>query len=98
MEHYDTTPSPLQPLGNSFSLSPSFLNSENITSNANNFLTNLIATNNAYQNNQVGTTGDNSGIATTTANTTTGGIQDTAFPTSNTSNNTTTATNSTVGT
>jgi hypothetical protein len=98
MEHYDTTPSPLQPLGNSFSSSPNFLNSENITNNASNFLTNLIATNNAYQNNQVGTAGANTGISTTTANSTTGGIQDTAFPTSNTNNNTTTATNSTVGT
>jgi hypothetical protein len=98
MEHYDTTPSPLQPLGNSFSSSPNFLNSGNITNNATNFLTNLIATNNAYQNNQVSNTGDNAGIVTTPANPTTGGIQDTAFPTSNSNTNTTTASNSTVGT
>jgi len=98
MEHYDTTPSPLQPLGNSFSSSPNFLNSNNITNNATNFLTNLIATNNAYQNTQETNPNANAGISTTTANTSTGGIQDTAFPTSNSSTNTTTATNSTVGT
>lgn len=98
MDHYDTTPSPLQPLGNSFSSSPNFLNEGNITSNATSFLTNLIATNNAYQSNQATNNDNNSGITTTPANPTTGGIQDTAFPTSSTNNNTTTATNSTVGT
>jgi hypothetical protein len=85
-------------MGNSFSSSPNFLNSGNITSNANNFLTNLIATNNAYQNNQVSTTGDNAGIVTPPATSATGGIQDTAFPTANNDTNTTTASNSTVGT
>ena len=97
LEHYDSTPSPLQSLGGSDRASPSFLNNANLTNNATSFLSNLVATNNAYANNQI--PNNSAGIGTSTANTnqTTGGIQDTAFPTTNSSNNTTQATNSTVG-
>jgi hypothetical protein len=98
MEHYDNSPSPLQPLGANDSLSPNFLNNDNITNNAKNFLTNLIKTNNAYENTQETNPKTTTGITTTTATSTAGGIQDTAFPTSNSNTNTTTATNSTVGT
>ena len=97
LEHYDSTPSPLQSPGGSDRASPSFLNNANLTNNATSFLSNLVATNNAYANNQI--PNNSAGIGTSTANTnqTTGGIQDTAFPTTNSSNNTTQATNSTVG-
>jgi hypothetical protein len=98
MEHYDTTPSPLQSMGNSFSASPNFLNSGNITNNATNFLTNLVETNKTYETSQTANTGENNGISTAPANASTGGIQDTTFPTSNSSNSTITASNSTVGT
>ena len=97
-EHYDNAPSPLQPLGNSFSESPNFINQRNVTNNANSFLANLVATNNTYQNSPEPIANPNAGISTATPTASTGGIQDTAFPTVNTNTNTTVATNSTVGT
>jgi hypothetical protein len=97
LEHYDTTPSPLQSMGRADNASPSFLNNANLTNNATSFLANLVATNNAYANNQQVNNSAGIGTGTTTTNQTTGGIQDTAFPTTNSSNNTTKASNSTVG-
>jgi hypothetical protein len=97
LEHYDTTPSPLQSMGRVDNASPSFLNNSNLTNNATSFLANLVATNNAYANNQQANNSAGIGTGTTTTNQTTGGIQDTAFPTTNSSNNTTKASNSTVG-
>jgi len=97
MEHYDTTPSPLQPLGSVDTASPTFLNNGNLINNANSFLANLVETNNTYANNQQANNSAGIGIGTTTTNQTTGGIQDTAFPTTNSNTNTTKASNSTVG-
>jgi hypothetical protein len=97
MEHYDNTPSPLQSLGGPDTASPTFLNNSNLINNANSFLANLVETNNAYANSQEANNSSGIGTGTTTTNQTTGGIQDTAFPTTNTNNNTTKASNSTVG-
>jgi hypothetical protein len=97
LEHYDNTPSPLQSLGSVDSTSPSFLNNSNLINNASSFLANLVSTNNAYANNQQANNSAGIGTSTATTNQTTGGIQDTAFPTTNSTNNTTQATNSTVG-
>ena len=97
MEHYDSTPSPLQALGSLDGASPTFLNNSNLINNASSFLANLVETNNTYANNQQANNSAGIGTGTTTTNQTTGGIQDTAFPTTNTSTNTTQATNSTVG-
>jgi hypothetical protein len=97
LEHYDNTPSPLQALGGLDSASPSFLNNSNLINNASSFLANLVTTNNTYANNQEANNSAGIGTGTTTSNQTTGGIQDTAFPTTNSTNNTTKASNSTVG-
>jgi hypothetical protein len=97
LEHYDNTPSPLQALGSLDSASPTFLNNSNLISNAGSFLANLVETNNTYANSQEANNSVGIGTSTATTNQTTGGIQDTAFPTTNSTNNTTQATNSTVG-
>jgi hypothetical protein len=97
LEHYDNTPSPLQSLGSLDSASPTFLNNSNLINNANSFLANLVETNNAYANNQQANNSAGIGTGTTTTNQTSGGIQDTAFPTTNSTTSTTQATNSTVG-
>jgi hypothetical protein len=97
MEHYDNTPSPLQSLGSIDTASPTFLNNSNLINNANSFLANLVETNNAYANSQEANNSAGIGTGTTTTNQTTGGIQDTAFPTTNSNTNTTKASNSTVG-
>ena len=97
VEHYDSTPSPLQSLGSLDGASPSFLNNSNLIKNASSFLSNLVETNNTYANNQVANNSAGVGTSTTTSNQTTSGIQDTAFPTTNSTSNTTQATNSTVG-
>ena len=60
-------------------------------------MANLVETNNAYANSQQANNSAGIGTGTTTTNQTTGGIQDTAFPTTNSTSNTTQATNSTVG-
>jgi hypothetical protein len=97
-EHYDSTPSPLAPNGSLNTISPNFLNTSSVTNNSASFLANLVATNNTYQNNpeQVSTS-PNLGISTAQPSQSTGGIQDTKFPTTST-NNSTVATNSNVGT
>jgi hypothetical protein len=97
LEHYDNTPSPLQSLGSPDNASPTFLNNGNLINNANSFLANLVETNNTYANNQQANNSAGIGTGTTTTNQTTGGIQDTAFPTTNTDTNTTKASNSKVG-
>jgi len=97
LEHYDNTPSPLQALGSPDNASPTFLNNSNLINNAPSFLANLVETNNAYANKQQANNSAGIGTGTTTSNQTTGGIQDTAFPTTNSTNNTTKASNSTVG-
>jgi hypothetical protein len=97
VEHYDSSPSPLQSLGSLDGASPSFLNNSNVINNAGSFLANLVETNNTYANNQQANNSAGAGTSTTTTNQTTGGIQDTAFPTTNSTSNTTQASNSTVG-
>lgn len=97
LEHYDNTPSPLQALGSADRASPTFLNNSNLISNAGSFLANLVETNNTYANNQQANNSAGIGTGTTTTNQTTGGIQDTTFPTTNSTDNTTKASNSTVG-
>jgi hypothetical protein len=54
LEHYDTTPSPLQPgdPAGVTSTSPSFTASQNVVSNASQFVSNLTNTVNTYQNTQ----------------------------------------------
>jgi len=97
LEHYDNTPSPLQALSDTDRASPTFLNNSNLLNNASSFLANLVTTNNTYANNQQANNSAGIGTGTSTSNQTTGGIQDTAFPTTNSSDNTTKASNSTVG-
>jgi hypothetical protein len=53
LEHYDTTPSPLQGGTGLTSSSPSFVSGINTEGNARSFLTNTNATINGYQNTQL---------------------------------------------
>jgi hypothetical protein len=90
LEHYDVTPSPLSGNGDGLSASPSFTNNRNLTNNASSFLSNLVTTNNTYQNTQDQAPTGTTGLLSTTTNQTTGGLQGITFPTAQSASNATT--------
>ena len=102
IEHYDRTPSPLQPgnttgIGN---ISPSFVNGTNIVDNSTQFISNLTKTINSYQNSKELPAPAPTGSLSTIISTVTqgvSGIQGVAFPVSNQNNNTILATQINVG-
>jgi hypothetical protein len=84
IEHYDQTPSPLTGGGNT-GITPNFNNNQLISSNASQFLNNVINTVNGYQNTQTTNTAN---VANLSNSTTQGvsGIQGIAFPITNAAN------------
>jgi len=79
-EHYDQTLSPLQGQKDPVKVTPSLVNNTNLTNNASSFLSNLVTTNNAYQNTQQTATAVTPGLLTPSVSPGAGGIQNTIFP------------------
>lgn len=91
LEHYDQTPSPLQGGGNN-SLTPNFNNNQLISSNASQFLTNVINTVNGYQNTQSLNNNNPTGLSTGGVAQGVSGLQGYGFPVNTTNAGQTTAT------
>lgn len=83
-EHYDQVSSPLVGKNGPTSINPSFVSSTNVSNNSASFLNNLIQTVNGYQNTATSLAQNSpSGVITTANVTSTGGLQNVAFPQAN---------------
>jgi len=90
-EHYDVTPSPLEGVVDSNSLSPSFVSQQNVTRNNAETLNNVVESVNTYQNTQEKTLQGTPGLLSTNSTQTVGGIQGITFPVKTTESNITEA-------
>jgi len=98
LEHYDTTPSPLQGINpDPTIIHPSFVNNLNSTSVAVSTLNNTINTINSYQNTQVPPTAGTPGLTTASQLQTISGVPGVVFPVASNSTNTTVATPTKLG-
>jgi hypothetical protein len=80
LEHYDVTPSPLEGVVDSNSLSPSFVSQQNVTRNSAETLNNIVESVNTYQNTQEKALQGTPGLLSTNSTQTIGGIQGITFP------------------
>jgi hypothetical protein len=89
-QHYDTTPSPLSGSATGTSASPSFTKQASMTSNAMDFLNNLSATINSYQNNKDIPPNGVQGISSPSTSQSVSGLQGINFPQSSAASDATT--------
>jgi hypothetical protein len=91
--HYDNSPSPLYGAATGTSASPTFTSQSTLTSNAMDFLNNLKATVNSYQNTKDIDTAGLKGLSTPSTSQSVGGLQGINFPQSSVVLDTTTTAN-----
>jgi len=91
LEHYDVTPSPLEGVVDSNSLSPSFVSQQNVTANGAETLNNIVESINTYQNTQEKAIQGTPGLLVASTTQAVGGVQGITFPVKTAESNTTEA-------